>query len=115
MGNLSKERFPTAGDDSGVVYMLFGASGGRGPTSGTACIGLTSGATGICAGYYENPDRIAISSIINGPGGPLGTPFLPNEVIEQVGDVGRTVTILPQPKTTKNASATAGIPPTIEI
>ena len=115
MGNISKERFPTAGDESGVVFMLFGASGGRGPTSGTACIGLTSGATGVCVGYYEDPERIAIASIINGPGGPLGTPFLPNEVIEQVGDVGRTVTILPQPKITKSIYSVAGFEPKLEI
>jgi len=102
MGKISKERFPTAGDESGVVYMKFGASGGRGPLSETACVGLTSGATGICAGYYEDPERIAIASIINGPGGPLGTPFLPNEVVEQVGDPSRNVTILPQPKITKS-------------
>ncbi len=100
MGKISKERFPTAGDHSGAIYMLFGASAGRGPTSGESCVGLTSGAVGVCIGYYENPERIGIASIINGPGGPLGTPFLPNEVIEQVSSPSRTVTILPQPKIT---------------
>jgi len=100
MRKISRDRFPTAGNQSGAVYMLFGLSTAGGPVSGATCVGLTSGATGTCVISYENPNRIAFANVMNGPGGTMGTPFLPNEVIEQVDTPSKTVTILPQPKIT---------------
>ena len=90
---MSKSRFPTQGSRETSLLFTYGAKKGRGPTIGSQCIGLTSGATAQVVGYYTSPDRVQVALVVNGQGGDKGIPFLPNEEIEEVGDDSKGVTL----------------------
>jgi len=49
-----------------------------------------------------------IDFIVNGPGGGFGTPFLPGEIIEKIGDAGKTVTLNTILKQTESQTPISG-------
>ena len=107
---MSHHRFPTVGIYSGSpILMRFDANTGRGPVSEQAVVGVTSGATAVVVGYYSDPDRVSIQNIVNGPGGPLGTPFLPGEVIKDSEDSNIDITLSRKMAATASASSVAGL------
>ena len=81
--------------ESGLVSMAYASSAGS-FSLGDPVKGLISGATGVFAGQYENPDRILIASVVPGPGAD-GTPFLPNETVYKVSDPTVMVSLSPTP------------------
>ncbi len=106
---LSKSRYPTSGKTIvNDLYLDYDSSTGRGPAQEQPIIGKTSGATGVVMGYLKDPDRVIVRTTANGAGGVLGTPFLPNEVIEQVSDDNISVTLSSSLKQTSSASASGG-------
>lgn len=80
MSRMSNYRFPTGIQQDLLLPYTATASGG--PVTGDVVIGAVSGAAGACGGYLTAPDRVFVAIIVNGPGGPDGTPFLPGEKLD---------------------------------
>lgn len=78
------------------VFVSFSGKVGDLLFGGDRLVGLKSGATGIFAGATVGDSRILITSVKLGPGGQI---FLPNEIIQKVGDptIFLTVNDMPAP------------------
>jgi hypothetical protein len=105
---MSKERFPTDGDISGLILIPYDSVASGGPAAGETVTGQTSGAKGTVFQFYANPKRVAIGTVRNGPGSTLGTPFLPNENIEQDSNTAKTLLTSAIQKLTSNLISTGG-------
>ena len=105
---MSKSRFPTGVSEPQAFFYRFTAESSPRPVAGVTVQGIVSKATGLVSGYVSNPDRVRISLIVNGQGGDLGIPILPNERLEQVGDTSKWLDMASTHKKSSSITSISG-------
>lgn len=105
---MSKSRFPTQASGPVSFYYRFTAESSPRPIAGVTVRGVVSKATALVSSYTEQPDRVRLSSVVNGQGGDLGIPILPNERLEQVGDAAKWLDMASTHKKSSSLTSISG-------